>query len=490
VRVVVVGAGLGGLGAACHLVGRGHDVAVIERDAVVGGRAGRLDLGGYRFDTGPTVLTMPSLLEDAINAAGSDMADLLPLRRLDPMYRATFADGSAICVRPGRDAMAEEIRSNCGPADALAFDRFADWLTELYQVETESFINRNYDSPLDLAHPLGPVLQLIRMGGLRRVAGKVRSFFADERLQRLFSFQSMYAGLAPYEALALYSVITYMDTIGGVYFPEGGMSAVATALATAATKAGVDVRLHSPVERIVLSNGTTGRVQGVRLAGGETLTADAVICNPDLPAAYRLLLPGLPPPRVTRVGRYSPSAAVWHAGVGGDLPAGTAHHNIHFGRSWDSAFRALMHDGRRMPDPSFLVSVPTLDEPAMAPAGRHVLYVLEPVPNLDGTVDWTREGGRVKDEMVGRVGALGYPTDAEVEAFVDPTDWEQAGMERGTPFALAHRFLQSGPFRPGNVDRRAPGLVFVGSGTVPGVGVPMVLVSGRLAAARVEALHR
>jgi len=140
-----------------------------------------------------------------------------------------------------------------------------------------------------------------------------------------------------------------------------------------------------------------------------------------------------------------------------------------------------------MPDPSVLVTVPTLDEPSMAPPGRHVLYVLEPAPNLDGRMDWEADGERVRRRLRSTVERLGYPLEVEVEHFVDPRDWEAAGMERGTPFALSHRFLQTGPFRPANVERRAPGLVFAGSGTVPGVGVPMVLLSGALAAARVAA---
>ncbi|HEX2578483.1 MAG TPA: FAD-dependent oxidoreductase, partial [Aquihabitans sp.] len=238
----------------------------------------------------------------------------------------------------------------------------------------------------------------------------------------------------------------------------------------------------------LLQHGTSGPVRGVRLEGGEVVPAAAVVANPDLPVAYRTLLPGIDPPRATRRGRYSPSAVVWHVGVRGDLPPGVEHHNIHFGHDWDGAFRALLRDGTRMPDPSLLVSVPSLHEPTMAPADRHVLYVLEPVPNLDGRIDWVEERPRIRAQLEAALGRLGYPTNIEVEELVDPLDWEAQGMERGTPFALSHTFAQTGPFRPGNLERRAPGLVFTGSGTVPGVGVPMVLVSGELAAARVTAM--
>jgi phytoene desaturase len=139
-----------------------------------------------------------------------------------------------------------------------------------------------------------------------------------------------------------------------------------------------------------------------------------------------------------------------------------------------------------MSDPSLLVTMPTVTDPALAPAGRSALYALEPVPNLDGAVDWASGAGPARAALTERVAALGYPVDVEVEEFVDPPGWAARGCERGTPFALAHTFFQSGPFRPANHDRRVPGLVFAGSGTVPGVGVPMVLVSGRLAAARVN----
>jgi phytoene desaturase len=486
--VVVVGAGLGGLSAACHLAGRGYEVVVVEASSGPGGRAGLLERAGYRFDTGPTVLTMPQLVERCFAAAGVEMSSLLTLVPVDPMYRACFADGSTLRVRHGRGAMAEEIREVCGAGEAASFERFCDWLTALYRLEMPHFIERNFDSPLDLVRRPRAALDLLRLGGFGRLSRAVARRFRDERLRRLFSFQALYAGLAPYEALAVYAVITYMDVVNGVVVPVGGMHALPRALASAAGKAGASFRYDAPVERILLERGSRGPVRGVRLAGGETIAADAVICNADLPVAYRTLLPDLAPPRVVRRGRYSPSAVVWHVGASGGLPPGAAHHNIHFGHAWDGAFRAVLREGRRMPDPSRLVTVPTVDAPGLASPGRHVLHVLEPVPNLDAGIDWASERARVRDDLAAALARFGYPGGIEVEELVDPRDWEARGLERGTPFALSHRFLQTGPFRPANVEARAPGLVFTGSGTVPGVGVPMVLVSGRLAAERVAAL--
>jgi phytoene desaturase len=351
-----------------------------------------------------------------------------------------------------------------------------------------SFIDANFDSVLDLIKPWRAGLRLLRLGGFGKLGRRVARFFDDERLQRIFSFQSMYAGLAPYEALALYAVITYMDSVEGVFVPEGGMHVMASGLADAVEKAGVTMRYSAPVTRI--TRDSSGRVTGVELAGDERIAADAVVANPDLPVAYRDLLDSVPMPRVAARGKYSPSCLLWVAGVRGVPPAEAAHHNIHFGHDWDGSFKALIHDGVRMPDPSILVTLHSLDDRALAPDGCSSIYVLEPTPNLDGRIGWGRERDRIMESMRQRVAGLGYPTDVVVERIYDPNDWQAMGMERGTPFALAHTFRQTGPFRPNNVDKRVPGLVFTGSSTLPGVGVPMVLVSGKLAAERVEQYAR
>ena len=236
-RVTVIGAGLGGLSAAAHLLGGGHDVSVLELGSRPGGRAGLVEEGGFRLDNGPAVLTMPDLLAEAFAGAGRNMDDYLTIDPVDPMYRAAFADGSTLHVRHGREAMAEEIRQFSGQAAATGFHGFVEWLEALYANEMPNFIDTNFDSVLDLVRPWRAALQLVRLGGFGRLDEKVASFFDDPRLQRIFSFQSMYAGVAPHDALALYSVITYMDSVAGVYMPRGGMHAMATALADAVVDA-------------------------------------------------------------------------------------------------------------------------------------------------------------------------------------------------------------------------------------------------------------
>ena len=486
-RAVVIGAGLGGLSTAAHLVGRGYEVVVIERDNEPGGRAGRLEIDGYTFDTGPTVITMPDLLRSTFAAVDAELDDAVDLVALDPVYRACFADGSVLHVRSGEAAMTQEIREVCGPRDAAAFARFCAWLRTLYETEMPNFIDRNYDSVLDLARPLRPALALARVGGFGRLQRKVQSYFADERLQRVFSFQSLYAGLAPYEALALFGVITYMDSVAGAYYPRGGVHQLPLALAGAVEKAGARMIFGDGADEVLLSGGDRGRVRGVRLSSGETITADAVVCNAELPYAYPRLLPYLSSPRRLRHVQYSPSAFVWHAGVRGVPGPKVAHHNLHFGHDVEPRVsRALLRDGRRMPDPSTLVTVPSVTDPRwLQPVARRSSRS-NPCRTSTDVSTGVENGPKLATRCATRLAGLGYPTDVEVEAVYDPIDWHALGLARGTPFSAAHRFFQSGPFRTPNIDARAPGLVFAGAGTVPGVGVPMVVLSGRLAAERVE----
>ena len=486
-HVVIVGAGLAGLSAALRLAGAGRRVTVVEREDVPGGRAGRLDLttgeGTYRIDTGPTVLTMPDLIADAFDAVGERMEDWLELVPVDPLYRAFYPDGSQLDVHSDVDRMAAEIESVIGPGEAAGYRRYVDFVSRLYRYEMRDFIDRNIDSPLDLLTP--DLARLVAIGGFRRLAPKVRQYLRDPRTERVFSFQAMYAGLSPYDALAIYAVIAYMDSVAGVFFPRGGMHAVPVAMAAAAAKHGVEFRYGTEIARVETSG---DRATAVITADGERIAADAVVLNPDLPVAYRDLL-GLEPWSVRRL-TYSPSCFLLLAGSRARYSK-IAHHNIHFGRSWKGVFDELIDRRTLMSDPSLLVTNPTHTDPSLAPEGREVYYVLFPTPNLDSPLDWTRMRDRYRDEVVAtleRRGYIGFGDAIEVEATTTPLDWAQRGMERGAPFASAHSFLQTGPFRPRNM--WGQNVVFAGSGTQPVVGVPMVLISGRLAAERITGPDR
>jgi phytoene desaturase len=481
-RVVIVGAGLAGLSAAMRLAGAGRQVTVLERGPVPGGRAAVRTVpspsgGEYRFDPGPSVLTMPDLIADCFDVLGEEMSDWLHLKPVTPLYRATFADGSGMDVHADLNAMADEIERVCGSAEAAGFYQYVQFVSRLYRYQMRHFIDRNIDSPLDLLSV--NLARLAAIGGFRRLAPKVGQYLKDERTQRIYSFQAMYAGLSPYDALALYAVISYMDSVAGVFFPAGGMHAVPAAMAAAAEKHGVEFRYNTEVSRVEHRG---GRASAVLTSTGERVPCDVVVLNPDLPVAYRDLL-GHTPRRVRRL-KYSPSCYLLLAGSRAVYP-GAAHHNIHFGAAWREVFDDL-HSGRLMSDPSILVTNPTRSDPRLAPPNRQIYYVLFPTPNLDARIDWPRIAPVYREHVLSTLERRGYSgfTDAiEVEDVTTPADWAARGMERGAPFAASHSFFQTGPFRPGNL--WGENVVFTGSGTQPGVGVPMVLVSGRLAAERI-----
>jgi len=354
-KVIVVGAGLGGLSAALRLAGAGREVTIVERESVPGGRNGLIVDQGYRFDTGPTVLTMPSLIEEALASVGEKLSDWLELVPLRPLYRAFYHDGSQLDVFPNTAEMEEEIARVIGPDEAMGYRKYVDFVTKLYKYEMNDFIDRNIDSPLQLLTP--NLAKLIAIGGFRRLAPKVNQYLKDPRTQKVYSFQAMYAGVSPQQALAIYAVIAYMDSVNGVFFPKGGMHALPRALAGAAEKHGVKIRYSTTVTSVAIKN---GRATGVLTDTGEHIPGDVVVLNPDLPIAYKELL-DREPLDVKRL-NYSPSCVVMLVGSNKSYDH-IAHHNIHFGQSWDGVFEELIKKKTFMTDPSLLVTVPTYDDP-------------------------------------------------------------------------------------------------------------------------------
>ncbi|MEV6279635.1 phytoene desaturase family protein [Nocardia sp. NPDC051832] len=477
-RVVVVGAGLAGLSAAMHLAGRGCSVTVVEREATPGGRMGRLDIAGYRIDTGPTVLTMPQVLDETFAAVGEHAEDRLELVPVEPAYRAHFADGRTLDVDSDAEEMIRRITDFADAGQAAGYRRLRSWLTRLYAAEFDSFIGANFESPLALLTPA--LARLIALGGFRSWDGKVAQFIDDPDLRRVFTFQSLYAGVSPQHARAAYAVIAYMDTMAGVYFPRGGMRAVPDALAAAAESAGVWFRYGETVTELLRSG---DRVRAVRTAVGD-IDCDAVVLTTELHRSHRLL--GHRSRRPIAV-RAAPSAVIVHLGC--DRDEGISHHSLLFGAAWQTVFREIITSGQLMSDPSLLLTRPTAADPSLAPPGRDLLYLLAPAPNLArGEIDWEKMGSAYAQQIIdlarrrlGRERLRGV----EVLRVVTPADWAQQDMVAGSPFALAHTFAQTGPFRPGNMVRGVANAVLAGGSTVPGVGIPPVLISGRLAADRI-----
>ncbi|MFG2111655.1 phytoene desaturase family protein [Streptomyces sp. NPDC048718] len=480
-HVVVVGAGLAGLSATLHLLGAGRRVTVIERDARPGGRAGRLEFGGYLVDTGPTVLTMPDIVDEAFAAVGAALRDRVELIPVRPAYRARFADGSALDVHTDAEAMEAEVERFAGGAEAAGYRRLRDWLGRLYQAERGRFLDADFDSPFSLLTP--DLVRLALLGGFGRWEARVARHLRDERLRRVFSFQSLYAGVSPERALAAYAVIAFMDTVAGVYFPRGGMYALPRAMADTAAEHGAVFRYGERATRLERRG---DRITAVVTDQGR-VPCDAVVLTPELPVAYRLL--GRAPRRPVRLA-HAPSAVVLHAGCDRTWPE-LAHHTLSFGNAWRSVFRELTRTGELMSDPSLLITRPTTTDPALAPPGRHLHYVLAPCPNTaigPGGADWTDLAPRYRDGLLrelDRRGLAGIASAIEAEHLVTPADWSGQGFAAGTPFSVSHTFAQTGPFRPRNLVRGTANAVLAGCGTTPGVGVPPVLLSGKLAAARI-----
>lgn len=501
-HVVVVGAGLAGLSCALHLLGSGRRVTVLERESAPGGRVGTYRLSGYEIDNGATVLTMPELVDDALAAVGADSGSTRPalrIQRLEPAYHARFADGTSLDVHSDPDLMAAAVSELCGPAEARRYSELRRWLADIFEAEFDRFMNSNFDSPLDLmssraaAKDLG---RLVRLGGFGRLGARVEHFLTDPRLQRIFTFQALYAGVPPARALAVYGAIAHMDTSLGVYFPEGGMRSIPRAMADAFTQAGGDLRTNTSVEALDVSG---SRVNAVVLDDGERVDCDTVVLTPDIAVVDRLLRSASrPAPRAARI---SPSAVVLHGTVDttvADRWPTRRHHTIDFGDAWDATFAQITARpgrGRLMTDPSLLITRAAVSDPGLRlPDGREPLSVLAPCPNLDSaplhwksiTEPYTAE---LLDVLEGR-GYSGIGENFTVDHVDTPETWSRRGMSAGSPFAAAHIFRQTGPFRRGNLVNGLENAVLAGSGTVPGVGVPTVLISGRLAAERITGARR
>ncbi|WP_081512330.1 phytoene desaturase family protein [Nocardia donostiensis] len=511
-RVVVVGAGLAGLAAALYLKGAGRAVTVVERADHVGGRVGRYRFADYDIDSGATVLTLPELIDDALAAVGCSRDRAVPplrIHRLTPAYHARFADGSDMRVFSDAEQMAAEVARVCGPAEVANYRRLRAWLGRIYQAEFTEFMDTNFDSPLDmvrLPRKRAALAELVRLGGFGRLGPRVGRILGDPRLARLFTFQALYAGMSPAQALAVYGAIPHMDTSLGVYFPEGGMRAIAETMAGAFTSAGGTLELGVAVtgfeytgrgRRSWTGQRKPGRVRRARLADGRVLDCDAVVVTADIGSIDRL---GLHRRRSLRA---APSAVVAH----GTIPTSVtekwpvrAHHTIDFGAAWDTTFAEIAprRGGKLMSDPSLLLTRPALSDPGLyldRPDGRHEPFsVLAPCPNLDAApLDWDRLGPAYLHEVLGVLEQRGYrgvTTGFVVDHLDTPRTWLSQGMLAGSPFSAAHLFRQTGPFRPSNFPGGGGNIVLAGCGTTPGVGVPTVLLSGKLAAQRVIGQNR
>ncbi|MGB6243993.1 phytoene desaturase family protein [Gordonia sp. (in: high G+C Gram-positive bacteria)] len=490
-HVIVIGAGLSGLTAAAHLRAAGHEVTVLEAESGPGGLVRTETIDGHRFDTGATVLTMPELIVDALEVLGvprDEARSRLALKNVDPGYVMNYADGSSLSIPRDPHAIPAAVEQVFGPVAAAGTRELLTWLRQVYDAEYEVFIDRNYDGLGDLAGAptRRAARRLVGLGALRGLTGAVGRFITDPRLQRAFTFQALYAGVPPHRARAIYAIIADMDIGRGLSAPAGGMGRIGEVLAAALTDAGVAVEYGARVDRILRR--VDGTVSGV-IVDSHRLAADAVVATLERDTVADLLGASGRRPRL----RYSPSAVVVHGLVPAEVAAGwrAGHHTLDFGAAWTQTFAELTGTpGRLMSDGSFLLTRPAVTDPdTFVVDGHESVSVLAPTPNLQSAqLDWEVLAEPYVAEFLAELDGRGHHGLASMRVLrIDhPGTWLRAGLPAGTPFSAAHTVSQTGPLRTPNVWPGVPNLALGGSATVPGVGIPPVLVSGGLAAARVD----
>jgi phytoene desaturase len=483
-HVVIIGAGAGGLTAAAHLASAGLRVTVVEKNEQPGGRCDRIERDGHTFDIGPTLLVMPGLYELEFAALGASFQDRLSLRRVDPTYHLHFDDGSHLDLTSDLERMRAQLEA-IEPGSFLAFLRYVEEGGRHYRLATESLVRRNFRTLGEFITPASLWL-FLRIHALHNHYRRLGAYFRTTRLKNAFSFQDVYMGISPFQAMATFSMLQYTELAEGVWYPMGGMSQITDALVGLAIERGAEVRCGAAATRIEIG---TGRARAVRLANGERIEADAVLANADLPYVYRDLLSddgGFR--RLDRL-TYSCSTVSFLWGVDQTMP-GIDAHTLFLSEDYQANFDAILRRKTIADDPSVYIHAPARLDPAMAPIGQDTLVAIVPVGHLDPRAgqDWEVITRRARGEALGRIRSLGI-TDFEAhikfEMCIDPSDFERRlNLVRGATHGLAHTLPQMGYFRPHNRHARYRNLYFAGASTHPGTGLPTAIVSGRLAAER------
>lgn len=485
-RALVIGAGVGGLALAIYLAEHGLEVEIVEKREGPGGRCGRLERDGHRFDVGATLLLMPRLCRSIFADWGEDLDAQLDLRPLDPIYTLYFEERGPFAFSADREHLREEME-RLEPGSWARWQGYDDLGRRQYRVLMRRFLGRNFEGPADY-FTLSNLLWFFRLQAHRRHFRLTARFLRTPELRAAFTFQNIYVGQSPFSSSAAYALLPAMELEQGGWYPVGGMHRIVERLVALCEQRGVRIRYDAEVAEVLVRHDT---VAGVRLADGRRLPAGVVAANADLPYVYRSLLPPSREGQRLRRRRYASSALVFHWGL--DEPLyGLGHHNIFLGRDYEEGFRRIFHAPGSGPPTHFYVNRPGSTDPSCAPPGRDTVSVIVPAPrhDPDRPLDWAELRDRTRDLVLERLAAEGFP-DLErriaLERCFTPPDWQRAlNLTHGSVFgSLDHGVDQVGWLRPANRHARIRGLYFVGGSTRPGSGVPLVLLSGRLTAERI-----
>lgn len=479
-KIVVIGAGPGGLAAAMQLRYAGAEVTVLELQDRVGGRTSAIEADGFRFDCGPTFFLYPRVLEEIFASVGRNLWDDVPMERLDPMYRLTFAAGGKLDCTPDIEAMDRQI-ALLSPEDRGALARYmADNRDKLSRFRP--ILESPFSSVKDLFRPsmLGAVPKL---HPFRSLGGELQRFFKDPRLVIAFSFQAKYLGMSPFKCPSLFSILSYLEYEYGVFHPIGGCARVSEVMADLAREMGVDIRLSEPVTRLGFSG---KRVTSIGTANGD-YAADAVVVGADFGAAMQKLVPDHLRRRWSdkklSTKRYSCSTFMMYLGIEGryeDLP----HHSIHIASDYQQNLRDIEQEHVLSDEPSFYVQNACVTDPSLAPPGKSTLYVLVPVSHMHKNIDWNREESRFREltlDQLSKIGLHDVRDRIVYEHCITPASWQNRySIYRGATFNLAHNLGQMLHLRPHNRFEELDGVYLVGGGTHPGSGLPVIYESSRI----------
>jgi phytoene desaturase len=475
-RAVVIGAGLGGLAAALRLQGQGFDVTVLEQRATPGGRASQLRTDGFTWDTGPSLITMPWVLEETFAAGGLDLHSEVRLRRLDPLYRIRWAgEERTFDFTDSTDGLREQIARFDG-ADALRLDGFLAALRPIYEDGILGAGRRPFTDVRDFARLVPRMLQLNALLPLHRL---VAHHFRHPRVREAFSFHSLFIGGDPFRVPAIYGGLVYLQLLDGGRYADGGVYSLVEAMARP-----LQVRYGEHVERLELAS---DGVRAVRLRGGERIAADVVVSNADVLRTHELL------GRRAPLRRLRPTMSCFLLYLGCDrVYDELLHHTLLVGRAYRSFIREVTR-GHALPSTfSTYVHAPARTEPGMAAPGGDSLAILLPVPNLRAGVDWERAADGLRDALVRDLsetfGLDGLGASVRVEHRMTPVDFaREFGAVDGNAFAVEPTLHQSAYFRAPNRVPGVRGVYHVGGGTHPGAGIPGVLLGAEVTAGLIAA---
>lgn len=485
-RAVVIGGGLGGLSAAIRLAHGGMNVTLLEKQPTLGGKLQRVEVGDYRFDRGPSTITMLPAFQRVFAAAGERMEDVLTFRRLSPLTRNHFPDGTVVDLVADAEAMAEQI-NRYSASDARQLKPFLAEARRLHAIAQERFLNRLLT---DFSDKLNPSLLagFFQVRPFTRLQTLLRRYFTHPYTQALFGRYATYVGSSPYEAPAIFAMLAHTEAQEGIYSVEGGTYAIVEAFAALARRLGVTIHTDAKAHRIHIHQ---GRVSGVESAAG-TFPADVVILNGDALSVYARLVPEAHRPSLPdrKIERYEPSLSGYVILAG--LPSRNddwVHHNVYFPDIYKQEFTDIFHHRQPPGDPTIYVCFSGHTESGMAPPGGSNLFILTNAPALSDRFDWDQEGAAVRQRILRLLERWGFPNleqEADVLMHYTPADLQRdTDTHRGSIYGISSNSFSQTFFRPGNRSRDIRGLWFTGGTTHPGGGTPIVVTSGQLVAERI-----